>query len=146
MWNTAGFLLWKWGITIVVFSHQKLGENSVLYAMTHLWQNATRFPHENKAKTCRIFAVEIWQWFQTRLGSIDWDHTLSKSKPQSLIRSKPQKIMPIACFQLPMSLNYYFTKTKGILQIGIMGCLTPSPYLTRLSKSIIKIFYPSTID
>ena len=40
--------------------------------------------------------------------------------------------MPIACFQLPMSKNYDFTNTKDCLQTGIVGCLTPSIYITRL--------------
>ena len=40
--------------------------------------------------------------------------------------------MPIACFQLPMSLNYDFTKTKDCLRTDVVGCLTPSPYVTGL--------------
>ena len=54
------------------------------------------------------------------LGSIDRDHTHSKSKPQSPTHLKPRKLMPIACFQLLMSLNYDFTKTKDCLQTGIV--------------------------
>ena len=44
-----------------------------------------------------------------------------------------------------MSLNY-FTKTKDCLQIRVVGCLTPSPHVTRPPNSRIKIFYLSTLD
>ena len=53
--------------------------------------------------------------------------------------------MPIACFQLPMSKNYDFIKTKDCPWIGVVGCLTPSPYVTRLPNSRIKIFFPILI-
>ena len=48
--------------------------------------------------------------------------------------------MLITCFQLPMSLNYDFTKTKDCLWIGIVGCLTPSPNVIGLPNLKIKIF------
>ena len=51
------------------------------------------------------------------------------SKPNTF---KPRKLMPIACFKLPMSKNYDFTKTKDYLWTGVMGCLTPSPHVTKL--------------
>ena len=54
--------------------------------------------------------------------------------------------MPIAWFELPMSKNYDFTKTKDCLWIGTMECLTPSLHITRLSNSRNKIFYPSILD
>ena len=44
-WNSARFLPWKWGIPIAIFSHQKLGENSILCATT--------------VKCCRIFTTKI---------------------------------------------------------------------------------------
>ena len=43
MQNSAGFLPWKWGIPIAIFSHQKLGENSVWRAMMHLRQSTAGF-------------------------------------------------------------------------------------------------------
>ena len=43
--------------------------------------------------------MEIWQQFQTHLESIDQDHTHFETKPQSPIRLKPQKLVPIARFQ-----------------------------------------------
>ena len=45
--------------------------------------------------------------------------------------------MPIARFQLPMSKNYGFTKTNDCLWIGVVGCLTPSPHVTRFLNSRI---------
>ena len=54
--------------------------------------------------------------------------------------------MPIAHFQLPKSLNYDFTKIKDYLQTGIVGCLTHSPHVTRLSNLRIKIFFPSALN
>ena len=44
MWNSAEFLLWKWCTSVVVFSQLKLGENSVLCAMTHLRRSVAGFP------------------------------------------------------------------------------------------------------
>ena len=43
-WNSAEFLLWKWCTSVVVFSQLKLGENSVLCAMTHLRRSVAGFP------------------------------------------------------------------------------------------------------
>ena len=54
--------------------------------------------------------------------------------------------MPIACFQLPMSKNYDFTKTKDYPRTGVVGCPTPSPHVIRLPNSRIKIFCPSILD
>ena len=138
--NSIGFLPWKWGIPIAVFSCRKLGEYSI-------WgETLPYFCHKNKAKRCRIFTVEIWQQFQTHLESIDQDHTHSETKSQSPIHLKPWKLMPIAHFQLPMSLNYDFIKTNDCLRTGIVGCLTHSPHVTRFPNSRIKIFYSSILD
>ena len=129
------------------YYHSEILVRIVFCVLWRTWGKALLdFRFENKAKCCRIFSMEIWQWFQTHLGSIDQDHTLSESKLQSPICLKPQKLIPITCFQLPMSLNYDFTKTKDYLWTSIVGCLTPSPHVTRLSNSRIKIFYPSTLD
>ena len=62
------------------------------------------------------------------------------------MRLNPRKLMPIAHFQLPMSKNYVFTKTKDCLRTSVVGCLTPSTHITRLLNSKIKIFYPSILD
>ena len=59
-----------------------------------------------------------------------------KSKPQSPIHLKPRKLMPIAHFQLPISLNYDFTKTNDCLWTGVVGCLIPS--FTRNQTSELK--------
>ena len=105
-------------------------------------------------KRCQIFATKIrrnatgfslWKSsnnFKTHLESIDQDHTHFKTKPQSPAHLKPRKLMPIACFQLPMSKNYDFIKTKDCLRTSVVGCLTPCPHVTRLSNSRIKIFLP----
>ena len=130
---------------IAIFSERKLGENSV-FVLWCTWGKALpNFHHENKEKCCQIFAVEIWHRFQTHWESIDWDHTHSKIKPQSPTCLKP-KLMPTAYFQLSMSKNYNFTKKNDCPWTGAMGCLTPSPHVTRLSNSRIKIFYPSILD
>ena len=63
MWNFAGFSPWKWGIPLTVFSRRRLGENSVLCAMTHLRRSTARF-FPWKAKCSWIFIVEIQQWSQ----------------------------------------------------------------------------------
>ena len=70
----------------------------------------------------------------------------TKTRPQSLTHLKPQKLMPIACFQLSMSLNYDFTKTNDCFRTGIVGYLTPFPHITKLPNSRIKIFSSSTLD
>ena len=54
--------------------------------------------------------------------------------------------MPITCFQLLMSKNYDFTKINDYPWTGVMGCLPPSPQVTRLLNSRIKIFCPSTLN
>ena len=54
--------------------------------------------------------------------------------------------MPKACFQLPTTKNYGFTKTKDCPWTGAMGCLTPPLHVTRLPNSRIKIFYLSILD
>ena len=137
---------WKWG-TLLLYSHS---ENFVRIAFCVLWctwgEALLDFHHENKKICYRIFAIEIWHQFQTHWESIDWDHTHSKIKPQSPTHLKLHKLMPIAYFQLPMSKNYGFTKTKDCPWTGAMGCLTPSLYITRLPNSRIKIFYPSILD
>ena len=46
--------------------------------------------------------------------------------------------MPIAHFQLPVSLNYDFTKTKDCVQTGIMGCGVPNTFPTRNQTSELK--------
>ena len=144
--NFIRFSLWKWG-TLLPYSQS---EGLVRIAFCVLWctwgEALPDFRHENKAKCCWIFFVEIWHRFQMHWENIDWDHTHSETIPQSPIRLKPRKLMPIARFQLLMSLNYYFTKTKDCLWTSVVGCLTPSPHVTRLLNSRIKIFCPSTLD
>ena len=54
--------------------------------------------------------------------------------------------MLVARFQLPMPKNYNFIKKKDYLRTGVVGCLTPSPRITRLPNLGIKIFYPSALD
>ena len=107
---------------------------------------AINFCHENTAKCCWIFIVEIWQRLQIHLEIINPNHTYSKIKPEIPTHSKPRKLMPIARFQLVMSKNYDFTKTKDGLWTSVLGCLTPSSHVTRLSNSIIKIYCPFTLD
>ena len=104
---------------------------------------AINFCHENTAKCCWIFTVEIWQRFQTHLESIDQDHTHFETKPQNPICLKHRKLILIDRFQLPMFKNYDFIKTKDCLRTDVVGCVTPFPYVTRLLNSRIKIFYPS---
>ena len=144
--NSIGFLPWKWGILIALFSHWKLGENSVRCAMMHLkWSN------------CWIFATKI-RWNATgyspwKFGS-DFKHIGKHWSGPQLLRnqtSKPNtfkalKLMPIARFQLPMSKNYGFTKTKDYLRTNVVGCLTHSLHITRILSSWIKIFFPSILD
>ena len=98
----------------------------------------------NKAKCCQIFAMEIWQRLQTHLESIDQDHIHFETKPQipNPTHLKPRKLMSIACFQLPMSKNYDFTKTKDCLWTCVVGCLTHSSHVIGLPNSRIKIFLP----
>ena len=74
------------------------------------------FHHENKAKHYQIFAVEIWASIPNALGK----HHLGPH-PFRNQTSKPRKLMPIAHFQLPMSLNYDFTKIKDYLRMGVGG-------------------------
>ena len=146
MRNFARFSPWKWD-TLLPYSHS---ENLVRIAFCVLWctcgETLLDFRHENKVKCCWIFAVEIWHWFQTCWENIDWDHNHSKIKPQSPTHLKHHKLMPIAYFQLSMSKNYGFTKTKDCPWTNVVGCLTPYLHLTRLLNSRIKIFYPSILD
>ena len=125
-------------------------ESLVRIAFCVLWciwgEALLDFCHANKVKCCRIFTVEIWQLLQTHLESIDRDHAHSETKLQSPTHLKPQKLMPISCYQLPMCKNYEFTKTEDYLRTGVVGCLTPSPHVTRLPNSRINIFYPSTLN
>ena len=70
----------------------------------HKWDKALPdFCHENKLKYYWILVMVIWQRLQTDLESIDRDHTHPKTKPQSPTHLKPRNLMPITCFQLPMS-------------------------------------------
>ena len=98
MWNSTWFSSWKWG-TMLLYSHS---ESLVRIAFCVIWctwgKALLDFHHENKAKCCWIFVVKIWYRFQMHWENIDWDHTHSKIKPQSLTRLKPCKLMPIACF------------------------------------------------
>ena len=103
-----------------------------------------------EVKRCRISARKIRQnvagFSSWKFGS-DFKHIgKHRLRPQILQNqtSKPNtfkalKLMPKARFQLPMSKNYDFTKTKECLRTGIVGCLTPSPHVTRLPNSRIKI-------
>ena len=104
------------GASPLLYSHVK---SLMRIAFCVLWRNwgeaLPDFHHKNKEKCCRIFIVEIWQQFQTQLESINRDHTHLESKPQSPTHLMLRKLMPIAYFQLLMSLNYDFTK--------IMNCL-----------------------
>ena len=139
-WNSTGFLPWKWG-TLLPYSHSK---SLVIIVFCVIWctwgETLGDFRHENMVKCYWIFAMEIWHQFQMHRESIVWDHTHSKLKPQSPTHLKPYKLMPIVCFQLPMSKNYDFTKTKDYPWIGTVGFLSPSPNVTRLLNSRIKIF------
>ena len=85
--NSAGFLPWKWGTSIAIFSQQNLGENSVLCAMTHLRQNAVGFSSGNLATILKRTSKALIK-----------TTPLPKIKPQSSILLKPQKLMPITCF------------------------------------------------
>ena len=49
------------------------------------------------------------------------DSALIISQIQNRWKIKEEKLMPIACFQLPMSKNYDFTKTKDCPQTGVVG-------------------------
>ena len=69
--NSIGFSLWKWGIPIAVFSHPKLGENSIWGTMTHQGEALSNFYHKNKAKCYKIFTMEIWQQFLIGQKCID---------------------------------------------------------------------------
>ena len=92
--NSAEFFPWKLGTSIVVFSQWKLCENSVLYAMTHLRWSVARF----------------WSWKfssdskRTREALIKTT-SFPKSNLKAQIPLKPQKLMPITHFKLPMSEN-----------------------------------------
>ena len=106
----------------------------------------SNFCHENKAKCCRFSSWKFGNNSKRASKALIKGTPLSKIKPQSPIILKPQKLMPIACFQLPMFENYDFTKTKNCLRTGVVGCLTPSPHGTKLPNSRIKIFLPSILD
>ena len=71
-------------VSPLLYSHI---ESMVRIAFGVLWHICGKFLldfcHENKAKCCRIFVVEIWKWLQTHLESIDQVHTRSEIKPQS---------------------------------------------------------------
>ena len=56
MQNFAGFLPWKWGIPIAIFSRQKLNENSILCAMMHLRQSTTGFLPQKQGKDAAEFS------------------------------------------------------------------------------------------
>ena len=135
------------GVSPLLYSHVKSLVRITFYVLWCIWGEVlSDFCHENKVKCRLIFAVEIKQWLQTHLEIIDRDHTYSDIKSQSLTHLKPRKLMLIVCSQLPMSLNYDFTKTKDCPWTDVVGCLTPSPHITKLPNSRIKIFYPSTLD
>ena len=129
------------GSSSLPYSHAESLVRIAFDVLWHIWVEALLdFHHENKVKCYQIFAVEIWQRFQTHLESINRDHTHPETKPQSPMCLKHQKLMPIAHFQLPVSLNYDFTKTKDCLRIDVMEYLIASPHVTGLSNSRIKIF------
>ena len=112
------------GVSLLLYSHIESKVRIAFGVLWHIWGKVlSDFHHENKAKCCRIFAMEIWQWLQTHLESINQDHTCSEFKPQSPTHLNPRKLMLIVCVQLPMSKNYDFNKTKDCLRIGIVGCL-----------------------
>ena len=146
MRNFARFSPWKWG-TLLLYSHSENLARIPFFVLSCNWGKALLdFHHENKAKCYRIFAMEIWHWFQTCWENIDWDHNHSKIKPQTPTHLKPRKLIPITCFQLLMSKNYDSTKINDYPWTGVMGCLAPSPQVTRLLNSRIKIFCPSTLN
>ena len=131
----------KMGASPLPYSHVESLVRIAFGVLLCIWGEALLdFCHENKGKCYRIFTMEIWHWLQTHLESIDQVHTYSETKPQSPTHLKPWKLMPIACFQLQMSKNYAFTKTENHLWAGIVGCLTPSPQVTRLPNSRIRFF------
>ena len=49
------------------------------------------FHHESKVTCRQIFVLEIWYFARMPKESIDWDHTHSKVKPQSLHACKAPK-------------------------------------------------------
>ena len=129
------------GSSSLPYSHAESLVRIAFDVLWHIWVEALpNFRHENKVKCCQIFAMEIWQRFQTHLESINRGHTHPETKPQSPMCLKHQKLMLIARFQLPMSLNYDFTKTKDCLRTDVMEYLIASPHVTGLSNSRIKIF------
>ena len=79
----------KMGDPPLSYFHIKSLVKIAFYVLWHIWgEMLLDFHHENKAKCNWIFAMETWQRSQTHLGSIDRDHTLSESKPQSPIHLK----------------------------------------------------------
>jgi len=82
MQNSAEFSSWKWGI-FLSYSHSKILVRIVFYVLWCTWgEMLPNFHHENKAKCCWIFMVEMWQRFQMCQKSIDKGHTFfSKIKP-----------------------------------------------------------------
>ena len=104
----------------------------------HLRPAMPNFCSESKVTCCQIFAVEIWHLARTPQESINWDHTHSKAKPQSPMHAKPRKPMPRSFFYCQ------FLKIKVLSKdcpwIDIVGCLTPSPHVTKLPDLRIKIF------
>ena len=81
--NSVGFLPWKWGILIALFSHRKLGENSVRCAMMHLkWSTVGFSPRKYGEMLLDIHRGNLVATSNT-LESIDRDHNYSEIKPQS---------------------------------------------------------------
>ena len=71
-------------VSPLLYSHIESMVRIAFGMLWHIWDKLlSNFRHENKAKCCRIFVVEIWQWLQTHLESINQDHTHSEIKPQS---------------------------------------------------------------
>ena len=60
---------------------------------------------ESKVIRRRIFVVEIWYSTRMPQESIDWDHALSKAKPQSPHVCKAPKANAKIMFLLPISKN-----------------------------------------
>ena len=71
-------------VSPLLYSHIESMVRIAFGVLWHIWGKfLSDFCHENKAKCCRIFVVEIWKWLQTHLESIDQVHTRSEIKPQS---------------------------------------------------------------
>ena len=58
--NSIEFSLWKWG-TLLPYSHNESLVRIVFCVLWCTWGEVLLdFRHENKAKCCRIFTMEIW--------------------------------------------------------------------------------------